>query len=317
MDSNETKTNASVQPAESNVDQEINMEIYRTGLSVLNWFNLAVVLLALFGNTLIVIIMALPHNRKSSTSIFFTGLAVSDFLLVLILPFERWLHWATGKTVYTFSPTIVIIKVILNYSVLQISTWILACITIERVLSVVIPHKIKTICTMERSLVLLISVILFILAMYTFAVIVLVDVTYIEEVGPIWDSKVPYGVEIIQWWDLIMTLIVPFVVILIGSAVIITQLTRASLQKHDRRSDRHNPVTAKLLAANVVFIITMSPFCIFFYFGVTFSEKPEVDFLVSNILLLLSDSNAAWNFFVYCLSGTRFRSDVKKVLCCK
>lgn len=317
MDSNETQLNKSALPDDGSLYQVYNFEMYRLGLSIVNWCIIVGVLLALFGNTLVVIVMSLPHNRKSPTSLFFTALAISDFLLILILPFERWLHWISGKSIYSISHPIMILKVILNYSVPQISSWILICITIERVLSVIIPHKIKSICTMKRSWAVLVSLILFILAVYIFAFNVLVEVTYSELLGPLWEDKVPYGVQLIQWWDLIMTLLVPFVVFIIGSTVIIAQLTRASLLKHGKQNERNNSLTAKLLAANAVFMITMSPFCVYFNFGLSFNESPETIFYVTSVLLLLSDSNAAWNFFVYCLSGTRFRSDVKKVLCCK
>jgi hypothetical protein len=307
----------------SNVSNEssvyVNLEPYYSIRNVINWSLICLILTSIIGNVLILIVMSLPHNRKSSTAVFFMALAVSDIILVLFLPFERWLHWTTKWSIYDLNiHSLTLAKKILDYTVFHSSSWILVCVTVERVIGVLIPHKVKTICSRKKALLMVICTCLFILIVNTLAFTVLVDITYSKETGPNWKDKVTNGRLIVQWWDICMAFLIPLSIISSGSIVIVIQLLRASVQKSS--SSKTNPVTLKLLAVNGVFIVTMSPFCIFAYMLVA-QVALDIDLqilpVISDALLFLSDLNAALNFFVYCLSGSRFRSDVIKCICCR
>lgn len=296
------------------------LEPYKTIINVINYSLLGLVIISITGNTIIIRVMSLPRNRKSATSVFFLALAVSDILLAIALPLERWLHWTTAFAIYGLNPVIAVMKIIFNFSIVQISSWTLVCITIERVVSVVLPHKVKTLFTAKRASCVLFATCFLIITINAALFTQLVDISYDEQNGPLWQDKLTGAKTIIQWWDLCISFLIPFGIILTGSLKIVTQLVRASVQKHDSNKHRNNPVTRKLLAANIVFVLTMSPYSLFYSLSATSLDvgiRPRLTWFISDVLLFISDWNSTLNFFVYFLSGVRFRSDVKQLLACK
>lgn len=148
-------------------------EPYKTIRDVINWAIIGLVLMSVTGNTLIMIVMCREQNRTSSTSVLFTALAISDLFISISVSFERWLHWTFKVNIYGINHILTKAKTIFNYSNIQISSCLLACITLERVISIALPHKIKLICTKTKILVLLTCIVVF--SINTFGFIFVVD----------------------------------------------------------------------------------------------------------------------------------------------
>lgn len=291
-------------------------EPYDSIRRVVNWATIGLVLMSIIGNTLIIVVMSQKQNRKSSTSLLFTCLAVSDMLLAFSVPFERWLHWTFGISLYGISAQLTTTKTVLTYSNIQMSSWLLVCITAERVLSIAFPYKIKELCTRQRAGTVVCFILIVILSLNSCAFNFIVSVTFDDAYGIIWVSKVDNGGKVIAWIDFTVSFFIPILCIICGSVYIIVHLLRISIQKHDSKNSRNRSVTMTLLAANIVFVVTMSPFVLLHLIYPSVGDVKSSIYLfwtMSELFMFTSDMNAALNFFVYVLSGSRFRSDVKQL----
>ena len=81
-----------------------------------------------------------------------------------------------------------------------------------------------------------------------------------------------------------------------------------------------NQLTIMLLLVTTLFLILLCPT----YFRFIFVAFAELDtpleyaqsILLFRITALLYISNSGINFFLYCISGQKFRNDLKELLCC-
>jgi hypothetical protein len=288
-------------------------KLYKTIRNCVAWAIIGLVLSSLFGNIMIIAVMLQKRNRKSSTSSFFIALAVSDMSLAFSVSFERWLLLIYNVSVYGINSYITTTKVILTYSNVQFSSWMLACITVERVLSIAMPFRIKEICSKTRAEVIIFIVFVVILCLNTVEFTLLVDIRYIEGMGMIHINKVDDGELIIAWTDFANSFFIPINIIVIGSVYIIVNLLRVNVNKQVTNKHRNKSVTMTLLGANIVFVLTMSPF-VFLHLAIFHFNSLYLFQTVSHIFMFLSDMNCALNFFVYVLSGAKFRSDVMQLL---
>jgi hypothetical protein len=193
----------------------------------------------------------------------------------------------------------------------------LVCITVERVLSIAMPFKIKEICTKARAGVIIFIVCAVILCLNTIEFTVIVGVRFNEDIGIIWIKKVDDGDKIIAWMDFVNSFFIPIIFIVIGSVYIIVNLLRVNVNKQITNKNRNRSVTMTLLGANIVFVLTMSPFVLFHLVVPSLEGMNSSIFLfwtMAEIFMFLSDMNCALNFFVYVLSGAKFRSDVMLLL---
>ena len=81
-----------------------------------------------------------------------------------------------------------------------------------------------------------------------------------------------------------------------------------------------NQLTIMLLLVTTLFLILLSPTYIRFIY-LTFSEM-DTPFKYANTMLFfqisfkLYSTNSGINFLLYCVSGKKFRTDLKEIICC-
>ncbi|KAL4217927.1 hypothetical protein ACF0H5_022666 [Mactra antiquata] len=264
--------------------------------------------------------MSRGKNRKSSTSVFFLALAVSDMFMAISVSFERWLLRNYQLSLYNINSHLTAAKVALTYTNIQLSAWILVCITIERMTSIALPYVVKNICT-RRLAQMVVVVLVGIFASFNALQFTQIVDLYLDDMNNVHMlEKVNNAEKIIQWLDFTFSFFIPIMILIMGSIFIVVSLARVKIQKHDMKMNRNSSVTRTLLAANLVFILTMSPYLILkllhpIIYGTWISVY--MFWALTDVFLLLSDMNCALNFFVYVMSGARFRADAKELLCCK
>ena len=81
-----------------------------------------------------------------------------------------------------------------------------------------------------------------------------------------------------------------------------------------------NQLTIMLLLVTTLFLILMIPTYVrFLFFSFVKRDTPEK---YANLMLLyqfsykLYNTNCGINFFLYCISGKKFRKDLKETICC-
>ena len=288
-------------------------EPYKSIRNYVNKSIIIIVVLAIFGNIMIVKVMLRKENRNSSTFIFFIALAISDMSISGLLSLERWLHWVFGINLYSVNKYVTTVETIMHYSFYQTSIWILMCITLERLTIIISPFKFKLFCTKTHAIVISVMVCTLIMTMniIQFTVIVRVDFDAISSYNKIMDI-IKNGYTIIAVMDSIIAFFLPVVIIVTSSIYIIIHLHRQKMLSI--KTDRNRSVTMTLLAANIVFLLTTSPFVLLQLISLNVNISPYLFWTLFDIFLFLADMNSALNFYVYVLSGSKFRSDVKKIL---
>ena len=118
------------------------------------------------------------------------------------------------------------------------------------------------------------------------------------------------------WIDLSVGSLIPFFLLITGNATIIVRIARARSAAKTKMNVQQDHIQMKtmtflLLGASFIFMITTAPMCIYMvldnaekvYYGIKF-------YLFWNISNMLMYINNAINFWLYCVSGPRFRKEL-------
>ena len=90
--------------------------------------------------------------------------------------------------------------------------------------------------------------------------------------------------------------------------------------RHKAMKNAENQLTIMLLLVTTLFLILLIPTYTRFIY--TTFVKPDTPFNYANSMLFyhvsfkLNMTNNGITFFLYCISGRKFRNDLKEILCC-
>lgn len=292
-------------------------------------------LLGTFGNSLSILVLRRPAIRKSGCSICFTALAYIDLIVLYTGLLRQWILHTFNFDVRTTSSESCKIHTWILYSSLDLSAWILIAVTIERVLIVWFPNKVKSACPQKTAIKTSFAIALFLLLvnshiLYGFVL----DETQnskstfkkqcssvSESYGKFWRSTWPFI-------DLLVFCIIPFSVLLVGNFLIFVKVllsrrrinrhktTNSGKQKQKQRDSNFSSMTIIIVTVNSVFLLCNFPIGIFMvaYPSWRFETcgrkhaKLELFWCVVNICMYMNNSV---NFLLYILSGRKFRNELK------
>ena len=140
-----------------------------------------------------------------------------------------------------------------------------------------------------------------------------------------------YAVYVFPWIDLVVSSFLPSSLLLVGNVLLATTVTRsarlarrltAAPTGSDRRSDVRekaaSSLTVTLMSVSVTYICLTLPVCIFLivqHYGMGPDTRYEAWMrLVWAVVNLMWYCNSTVNFYLYCLTGTRFRAQCKRLL---
>lgn len=257
------------------------------------------------GNILTTVTLRKRENRSNVTSVFIVVLAISDNIILVV----GTLHPALYAFVLDelFSDLECEITVYFHIVSLQVSSWVLAVISIERLLCVSLPHKSKLIFTPRKAIIISIFLVVASSCMNIPLLIRELDgpcSCFIRE-----DSTSTYTVMPIL--DFLFTFFLPFVIILVSSIIIVVMLRIRVIG--NQASKVMFSVSVTMLIVNLVFIVTMLPFCVM---QIIYICPADEIYIIWQGLYRLAQLNPVFNFFIYCLGNPRFRNDVKNMFCC-
>lgn len=236
------------------------------------------------------------------------------------------------------------------YSSLDISVWILVAFTFERILSVYVPHKIRTYCTRVSSC-LVIGIIVFVFLglnshfLFGFGTVRMSVTANISHVLPCYAMSTEYTHFIKSAWpwiDFSVFNLVPCLVFIVGNTCIAIKvlasrrrakrigpisdsaITQNMMVVGDMRSvnvgsrpNKTSSMTAILVLLNFLFLATTTPVSVYFIVESKWirEAKTKMDhalialtFTVVNLIMYI---NNATNFILYCITGSRFRRELK------
>ena len=130
----------------------------------------------------------------------------------------------------------------------------------------------------------------------------------------------PYG-EFYYWFSLMIQFLIPFVFLLIMNSFIIHKIrTRRNLTNDAKSSVKSSELQmfAMLLLVTFAFMILTTPGFSFFLFGMLFDflktpKRFAGYYLFYHVAQKLHFTNYGINFFLYVISGNKFRTDLKNL----
>ena len=295
------------------------------------------------GNILSIIILFRLARRSSitSTTLYLTALALSDIMILLCGPLRNWINQIWEKDVRYYSEASCKSQLFFTYFSIHLSSWLLVAITMERVISVVFPHKVRTRCTPRIATIIIVVILIVIGGFSLIHPIIqgLVTSRSGTQCTPRTEEYTEFRDNIYVWMDFCLSLGAPFLFLLIGNIIIIIQLTQSKRTQsrmnasrgEGKRSGRDTrSLSILLISLSAIFLLTMTPVNVFaIAYRYKFEEIKKIkdpykqwyDFQYllyqQAIVNLVGYTNASFNFILYVLTGSKFRKELVDMFRCK
>ena len=294
------------------------------------WFTLLVPI-GLIGNTLSFLVMTKPNNRRVSTCIYMAAISVNDNLM-MCLALDTWLLntvnrydrnlWGCKSKAYLISFCI------------QTSTYLVLAMTSEKYVAIKWPHKAAAFSTPTRAIVISLGLIVCALCY---------NIPHLFSSNLIKNLCVGYALggtktKVYSWISFLVNFIIPFSMLIHMNYAIIKAVRnsgkmfgtntaidgRKKTQGMDTRQRKmknaENQLTTMLLLVTVLFLVLLFPAYIRFIYSTFVGRETPSKFATSVLMFEIThklyNTNNGINFFLYCMSGKRFRNDLKEKICC-
>ena len=309
-----TEASFHIEPLFDNIESVL----YEVGHILHIYVQPSIQLLGVITNFLALIVFLGPRNWNSSPCIYLAFLAGFDagtllsnliyFVTTWILKLE--LHPINCRLMILFS----------GWASMA-SNLILAAMSVERMIVTKYPMKALYMCTAKRARI--VCTLLSILAFITKSTLIPSVHLSLKEAGQI--SKVicyPLLNAIVGAIDALITIILPTIIICAMNGIIIRSVYSKNTDQaisstaRQQRSER----TGLLIIVSALFCISMTVSMSFAIMHSILNEDSDtvnpILYIGEEIMRTVGMINYAGNFWLYAMSGSRFRKDLKKALIC-
>ena len=287
-----------------------------------------------FGNVMTIVI----HRRgqlTSSLSVFFIVLAVADLMLLYTNCFDAWLFYVFRFNMLGQHTVLCKLLVFLIYVSGVLSAWTLVAMTAQRAVCVMWPHRANVLCTAGKSKVIVVSISLFIAAIHTHLLYgVHVEIINGRKKCVRLDEYAPFSTNIWNWVDIVIFSFLPWLCLAVSNSLLVWKLNVSVREAEvslgagqtDRIKDRKQKaasVTVTLVAVSTAFLVLTLPMSVIQILSNTFAiagssgaGRLRVYHYVSEMSYVLWYVNSCINFYIYSLTGSKFRREAKQILRC-
>ncbi|XP_076464675.1 uncharacterized protein LOC143296541 [Babylonia areolata] len=309
---------------------------YEVGVVLWKVFCPIILALGTFGNSMTLVILRTVPLGGAGVSVFFSALAVSDLVVLYTGLLRRWVLSLWSLDFRQLHDVMCRVHMFLVYLSGMMSSWYLVAMTMQRVVSVLWPHRVALLCTRRKSQ---ITVLLMVATTVALNAHILVTYTLSTDGDTstaqcryIDNAHLQYYDEFIYpWLDLVFTSFLPSLLLLLGNSALAASLyhsvrqarqmsSRADTTTTTTRKKAASSLTVTLMCVSVTFLCLTLPVCLYL---ITYSYLDVSDAyyeawleLVWVVVSLLWYCNYAINFYLYCLTGTKFRAQCRRLLLC-
>ena len=269
-------------------------------------------------NILSFLVMRMKHNRHLSTCVYLSITAINDNIF-LALALHLWFAKHVESTHYT--KWVCKVKVFAVHVCGSFGAYEIILMTLDKLVAIVRPHKSAVLCTARRaklsSGVNLLVCLLFYLPLWDFTSL-LGDTSQCARY-----VRQGWYVTAYMYIALVVNPIIPVIAIFLMNTVII----RAVWNSRNLRTslDERNPerqITLMLILVSIMLVILLLPMEIsdnYYYYVGEPTDPEHFASLVFSFRLTkeIFNLNYGINFFLYLISGSKFRNDLKSLLCGK
>ncbi|XP_076451273.1 FMRFamide receptor-like [Babylonia areolata] len=296
--------------------------LQRVGSAIDFWVPPFLIGIGTFTNALVVMVMRSKHFRHMSTSFYMAVSAVVDTvsLLVPLPPHYLYVNFPHIFDSVRHVHVICSICHVTGWVSSNLGVFLTVAMTIDRSLAIQFPLKAPTLCTVRRAKIVTVCLLLLVILM-------------VRSAGEV------YRIFHDHYWPNIhnVSLVVSFAAIIIGNIIIILHVKRSEDSKElgegaknaggsqsKKMSSKSRQLSVMLIIDSASIITCTMPQTIYMMLDQSFQSTELSDFtpydiakrnLVFAVSLYLIQVNHCMNFFLYCLSGARFRKVLKEVMC--
>ncbi|XP_052804579.1 probable G-protein coupled receptor B0563.6 [Mya arenaria] len=301
---------------------------YRAANSINEYYLYVICGIGIPGNIACLVTLTLMRPFTSS-DVYMMTLAVADMLALIIkmlflklTEYNVQLHNAGCQVIF-----------LLGTTTQTYANWVLVLLTFERFVAVWFPLRVKNVCRKRNSVCVLFVLLVFFIGAHLHFLFTFEEASHHLQTW-MCQPKVRYVrfiTNVWYWIDGALYALLPTLFIFIFNGLIISTVWRSSrAQRYLTNGARGRPemeaasqqrqITAMLLVASVVFVILILPNCVFFIVKdhVAWRATPKGTaqyHLVQQIVFVLSDLSHAVNFYLYCVSGRKFRQKFLYLIC--
>ncbi|XP_025080389.1 probable G-protein coupled receptor 139 [Pomacea canaliculata] len=325
-----------------------DLELYRTYMRMVEaadmiWIYVPplILILGTFGNGMSIAILSKMNRRGESTvTTYLIALAVSDLLLLYFGLLRLWLYFEFGFDFMSVSSFVCKLCKWVVYMSGAMSAWFLVAVTLQRTVSVVWPHRMNAVCTPRTSRRLVAGIAMFLMAVHLHVLYGVEVVGFEDGNATIYQCHIAdegylnFFSKIWSWVDLMIFSLTPFAILLVSNAIllktVVTSARRAlqtltvrDTKQISEREKKASSMTVTLITISFTFFLLTGPFCIYLLIkpyvllnrSTDLREKGIQEVVLVSINMLWY-SNSAVNFYLYCLTGSRFRLEFKNIFTC-
>ena len=305
----------------------------RTGILIWQIVSPILLVFGTIGNILSVIVLTRRTMKQFVSSTYLLGLSVADLMVLYIGLLRQWIRYLVGFDIRTSANWICKVHSFVQYAVLDFSVWLLTMFTVERLIPTFKPFSNRIICTQKRAR-MIIAMIGIVVAVINSHILYGMErkpagtgnKTQDYSCGPS-DVYANFFFFVWNYIDLCKFSLMPFLILSLSNICIIYKVVSnnrkmkcqvaPSTSKSTHR--KASSMSRLLLALNIEFIFCTAPVCVYlisepYWIPRDVPRNVQLEdpwWAVVNILMY---TNNAVNFILYCLSGSTFRQELKRVL---
>lgn len=280
------------------------------------------------GNTLSFLVLLSKKLRKQSVYLFLACLAISDTLVLYFSALKTWLRVITEYEILHQSYLSCKLITFILHASFHLSSWFVVLVNLDRFYAIWWPIRAVFVFSPKRAKIVLVATTLSacIYSSHVFWTYTL----KLDDKGRILtcvssDKYQYFMMHIFPSLKLTTYCFLPFAFVLMMNIAIICKLVRRSNQVRRLTSQAHQSVNNKykivslLLTLSFTWLILTSPYNIWSLTGYRGTEKSnkENTLLLKTILFTMMYINHALNFYIYCLTGRKFRGELMNFLKCQ
>jgi hypothetical protein len=283
------------------------------------------------GNVLSFAVMLRKKIRHTTTSLYLLVLSVVDTVVLYTGLLRLYMKNTSGFDIRHSSALACKFHLFSVYASQQFDSWILVSVTLERLCAVFLPYKSKEIFTKQfatLSLVIQALVIIIINSNFFYTHELLQYRDMAGAIGVVCftplETHLSFINDVWPWIDFCLFSLLPFAVILTSNVAIVCRLlwSRYVRRRHLRATHdvKMSSMTAILITVSVVFFLTTAPISIFLILSAMLHKDADLQqraymALIWAVLNMILYTNNAVNFLLYCVSGPRFRRELRVMFC--
>ena len=215
----------------------------------------------------------------------------------------------------------------LDYFALQCATYQVLAMTFDKYVAIKWPHRSAMYSTPRRSKVVILTIIICV-AMYNLPHFF---ITTVVAGGCYGYSVKSILTKIYSWFTIVINAVIPFASLIHMNYVIVKSVrnsrkmfrsdvgTKGIDARQKSMKSAETQLTTMLLLVTTFLILLLPTYVRFIYTSFMIPDTPSklamsLFFITFSYKLFVTNSGI--NFFLYCVSGQKFRNDLKEILCC-